>query len=72
MKNVKKVIKTIINDENFPNHIVALLSFYNEDNALVCSEKKLTIDGNIDLQDILMHKSQCCGLDLNNLIIEQN
>ncbi len=24
------------------------------------------------LQDILMHKSQCCGLDLNNLIIEQN
>jgi fumarylacetoacetase len=42
------------------------------DLAFLESEGLLNIDGNIDLQDILMHKSQCCGLDLNNLIIEQN
>jgi len=72
MNKVKKVIKSIINDEKFPNNIVVLLSFYDENNNLVLSEKRLTIDGNIDLQDILMHKSICCGLDINNLIIQQN
>jgi hypothetical protein len=36
----------------------------------VLSEKRLTIDGNIDLQDILKHKSHCCGLILDGLIIE--
>jgi hypothetical protein len=72
MNKVKKVIKSIINDEKFPNDVVVLLSFYDENNNLVLSEKRLTIDGNIDLQDILMHKSICCGLDINNLIIQQN
>ena len=72
MNKVKKVIKSIINDENFPNDVVVLLSFYDENNNLVLLEKRLTIDGNIDLQDILMHKSICCGLDINNLIIQQN
>ena len=72
MNKVKKVIKSIINDEKFPNDVVVLLSFYDENNNLVLLEKRLTIDGNIDLQDILMHKSICCGLDINNLIIQQN
>ena len=70
MNKVKKVIKSIINDEKFPNDVVVLLSFYDENNNLVLSEKRLTIDGNIDLQDILAHKSICCGLDINNLVIE--
>jgi hypothetical protein len=70
MKNVKKVVKSIISDEKFPNDIVVLLSFYDENNKLVLSEKRLTVDGTVDLQDILHHKSQCCGLDINNLIIE--
>jgi hypothetical protein len=70
MKNVKKVVKSIISDEKFPNDIVVLLSFYDENNKLVLSEKRLTVDGSVDLQDILQHKSQCCGLDINNLIIE--
>ena len=70
MNKVKKVIKSIINDEKFPNDVVVLLSFYDGNNNLVLSEKRLTIDGNIDLQDILTHKSICCGLDINNLVIE--
>jgi len=70
MNKVKKIIKSIINDEQFPNDIVVLLSFYDENNNLVLSEKRLTIDGNIDLQDILKHKSHCCGLILDGLIIE--
>ena len=70
MNKVKKVIKSIINDEKFPNDVVVLLSFYDENNNLVLSEKRLTIDGNIDLQDILTHKSICCGLILDGLLIE--
>lgn len=72
MNKVKKVIKSIITEEKFLNNVVVLLSFYDEDNALVWSEKRLTVDGSIDLQDILTHKSICCGLDINNLIIQQN
>jgi hypothetical protein len=70
MNKVKKVIKSIINDEKFPNDVVVLLSFYDKNNNLVLSEKRLTIDGNIDLQDILQHKVKCCGLILDGLIIE--
>jgi len=72
MNKVKKVVKSIINDVKYPNQIVVLLSFYDENDILVLSEKRLTIDGNLDLQDILEHKSKCCGLDINNLIIQQN
>ena len=70
MNKVKKVVKSIINDEKYPNDIVVLLSFYDENNNLFISEKYLTVDGTIDLQSILQQKSQCCGLNLNNLIIE--
>ncbi len=70
MNKVKKVVKSIINDSKFPNEVVVLLSFYDENNNLVLSEKRLTIDGNIDLQDILQHKVKCCGLILDGLIIE--
>lgn len=70
MKNVKKVVKSIINDEKFPNDIVILLSFYDENDVLVFSEKRITNDGTINLEEILDHKSKCCGLNLNNLIIE--
>ena len=70
MNKVKKVIKSIITDGKFLNNVVVLLSFYDEDNALVWSEKRLTVDGSIDLQDILTHKSICCGLILDGLLIE--
>lgn len=70
MNKVKKVVKSIISDAKFPNDVAVLLSFYDENNNLVLSEKRLTIDGNIDLQDILDHKVKCCGLNLDNLIIE--
>lgn len=70
MNKVKKVVKSIINDSKFPNDVVILLSFYDENNSLVWSEKRLTVDGTIDLQNILQQKSYCCGLNLNNLIIE--
>lgn len=70
MNKVKKVVKSIISDEKFPNDVVVLLSFYDENNNLVLSEKRLTIDGTIDLQDILDHKVKCCGLNLDGLILE--
>lgn len=70
MNKVKKVVKSIINDEKYPTDVVVLLSFYDENNSLVWSEKRLTVDGTIDLQNILQQKSHCCGLNLNNLIIE--
>ena len=70
MDKVKKVVKSIISDAKFPNDVIILLSFYDENDDLVLSEKRLTIDGNIDLQDILKHKSHCCGLILDGLIIE--
>ena len=70
MNKVKKVVKSIISDAKFPNEVAVLLSFYDENNNLVLSEKRLTIDGTIDLQDILYHKVKCCGLILDGLILE--
>ena len=70
MNKVKKVVKSIINDEKYPTDVVVLLSFYDENNSLVWSEKRLTVDGTIDLQEILNHQVKCCGLNLDNLIIE--
>ena len=40
MNKVKKVVKSIITEEKFLNNVVVLLSFYDEDNALVWSEKR--------------------------------
>jgi len=70
MNKVKKVVKSIINDEKYPTDVVVLLSFYDENNSLVWSEQRLTDDGTIDLQEIVNHKVKCCGLNLDNLIIE--
>lgn len=70
MENVKKVKKIIITDDKFKDYIVVLLSFYDNNDVLVLSEKHLTIDGSFDLDSNLNQKTICCKLKLDGLIIE--